>query len=169
MKILVHRKSRAIKIHILPAVVVGGCKQTLLSQVRELFHKTHIHIVKVPAFIFPLVSKGTIWSQFLTKQQKSHHFYYFLNMYLYFLFGCAGPWLQHVGSFSWDMWDLVSQPGFEPRYPALGVGVLATGPPGRSQSHCFLFTAKKFQESLSSETVESEEERSESYMNKRAL
>ena len=98
MKILVHRKSRAIKIHILPAVVVGGCKQTLLSQVRELFHKTHIHIVKVPAFIFPLVSKGTVWSQFLTKQQKSHHFYYFLNIYLYFLFGCAGPWLQQAGS-----------------------------------------------------------------------
>ena len=37
------------------------------------------------------------------------------------------------GIFSCGIWDLVPWPGIEPRPPALGRGVLATGPPGKSQ------------------------------------
>ena len=34
----------------------------------------------------------------------------------------------------WDMWDLVPQPGIEPRTLHWECGVLATGPPGKSLS-----------------------------------
>ena len=39
----------------------------------------------------------------------------------------------HAGSFfSWGIRDVVTQPGIESEPPALGVGVKATGPPGKS-------------------------------------
>ncbi|XP_068386201.1 voltage-dependent L-type calcium channel subunit beta-1 isoform X4 [Eschrichtius robustus] len=48
----------------------------------------------------------------------------------------AGSSLQHTGSFSCGMRDLVPRPGIEPWSPALRV--LATGPPGKSLSTQFL-------------------------------
>ena len=34
---------------------------------------------------------------------------------------------------SYSIWDLVPQPGIKPMSPALELGVLNTGPPGKSQ------------------------------------
>ena len=54
-------------------------------------------------------------------------------------------YLQRVGSLSCGMrtptrgiWDLFPQPGMEPRHLTLEVGVLATGPPGKSLIEVFL-------------------------------
>ena len=170
MKILTPRKSRAIKIHILPAVVVGGCRQTLLlSQVRELFcYKTHSHCQGACLHLSLSLQRDRLETVSHQTAKKSPFLLFFKYVFIFFIWlhralvAARGIFqLKHVGS------SFTTR--VEPGSPALGVGVLATGPPGRSQSHCFLFTAKKFQESLSSETGESEEERSESYMNKRTL
>ena len=42
------------------------------------------------------------------------------------------------GILSCSIWDLVPWPGIQPRLPALGHGVLASGPPGKSQIGKFL-------------------------------
>ena len=65
-----------------------------------------------------------------------NHCFCFQKIFIY-LFGCIGSQLQHTGSFSWGMWDLVPWPGMEPRLPALGAKVLATGPPRESQNQFF--------------------------------
>ena len=42
-----------------------------------------------------------------------------------------------VQGLRWGMWDLLPQPGIEPRPPALGAGVLATGQPRKCQHEYF--------------------------------
>ena len=42
------------------------------------------------------------------------------------------------GTFSGGMWDLVPWPRIEPGPPELEPGVLATGPPGKSQNDTIL-------------------------------
>lgn len=43
---------------------------------------------------------------------------------VFYLFSCAGAKLQHVGSFSYRTWNLVSRSGIKPGLRALGVGIL---------------------------------------------
>ena len=54
-----------------------------------------------------------------------------------YLFGCTRSQLQHVGSSVWCLscgtQDLVPWAGIEPRALHWELGVLATGPPGKSQ------------------------------------
>lgn len=47
--------------------------------------------------------------------------------------------LQHTGTFSCGMWNLVSDQGSKPGPLHWELGVLATGPPGKSCSVFFLF------------------------------
>ena len=51
---------------------------------------------------------------------------FFLNNFFFFFF------LAALG-LSYSIWDLVPQPGIKPMCPALQLGVLTTGPSGKSR------------------------------------
>ena len=57
---------------------------------------------------------------------------FLMNLLQYCLFHVLFFWLQ-------GMWDLSSQPGTEPTFPALEGDILTTGPPGKSLHLLILF------------------------------
>ena len=73
--------------------------------------------VKEIRFFWP-VEFPTFWILLIAHSWR--HF----KKYIYLL-GCAGSSLQHEGSFSCGMWNLVPWPGFEPGPPVLGAQSLS--------------------------------------------
>ena len=70
--------------------------------------------------------------------------YFFKNMCIYLFLWLCQILVAARGIFSCDtwtlscgMWNLVPWPGIEPWLPAPELGVLATGPPGKSLDICF--------------------------------
>ena len=63
---------------------------------------------------------------FLLSERVVYFFFFFFFFLIVFLY------LAALG-LPYNMWDLVSQSGIEPRPPAWEQGVLAPGPPGKSQ------------------------------------
>ena len=63
----------------------------------------------------------------------------FVNIYL---FGCAGSWLQHVGSLFTACAIYFPDQGESPGSLHWEHGVLATGPPGKSQNRRIIIRAQ---------------------------
>ena len=78
-------------------------------------------------------SRGSSWSRNWTWVSCfADSFFFFFKLLFIGLHGESSIFPVACTIFSCSMWDLVPWPGIEPRPPALELGVLASGPPGKS-------------------------------------
>ena len=124
-------------------MVTPGDRSPPGSSVHGIFQARVLEWVAVGFFSFPqwqhqfTLLAAVYRSSFFSTSQ---HFFLFKKTFIYipiWLYPALVAALRifdlhrSMQTLSWCMWDLFTWPEIEPRVPALGIGVLATRPPGK--------------------------------------